>query len=49
MVSDGTKSVIEQSKASYKHQLQDGLEAEHRDRFVAIEPESGDHFFGGHL
>ena len=44
MVSEETKSVIERAKAIYQQELRDSLEAEHRDRFVAIEPESGDHF-----
>lgn len=44
MVSDETKSVIERAKAIYEQELRDSLEAAHRDRFVAIEPESGDHF-----
>lgn len=44
MVSDETKSVIERAKVIYEQELRDSLEAAHRDRFVAIEPESGDHF-----
>ena len=44
MVSEETKNVIERAKAIYEQELRDSLEAEHRDRFVAIEPESGDHF-----
>jgi hypothetical protein len=44
MMSEETKSVIEQAKAIYDQELRDSLEAEHRDRFVAIEPDSGDHF-----
>jgi hypothetical protein len=47
MVSDETKYVIERAKAIYERDLRDGLESEHRDRFVAIEPESGDHFLAG--
>ena len=43
MISEETKSVIEQAKAIYDQELRDILEAEHRDRFVAIEPDSGDH------
>ncbi|MGI9457702.1 MAG: hypothetical protein ACR2NU_14145 [Aeoliella sp.] len=44
MVSEETKNVIERAKAIYERELRDSLEAEHRDRFVAIEPKSGDHF-----
>lgn len=44
MVSEETKDVIARAKAIYERELREGLEAEHRDRFVAIEPESGDHF-----
>ncbi|MDA1141390.1 MAG: hypothetical protein O3B01_22745 [Planctomycetota bacterium] len=44
MVSEETKNVVEQSKTIYELQLRDSLEAEHRDRYVAIEPESGDFF-----
>ncbi len=46
MVSENTKSVIERSKRIYTEQLQTLLEAEHRGRFVAIEPESGESFLG---
>ena len=44
MVSKETKQVIEQAKAIYDQQLRTRLEAEHRDRFVSIEPESGEYF-----
>lgn len=44
MVSRETKSVIDRAKALYAETLQKRLEAEHMNRFVAIEPESGDHF-----
>ena len=46
MVSDETRKVIERAKAIYEQELREALEAEHRDRFVAIEPESGEHFLG---
>lgn len=46
MVSAETKSVIDRAKQMYASQLQDDLEAQHMDRFVAIEPESGDYFLG---
>jgi hypothetical protein len=46
MVSAATKQVIDRAKQIYADQLQSRLEAEHRDQFVAIEPESGDYFLG---
>ena len=46
MVSAETQSVIERAKRIYADRLQAVLEAQHRDRFVAIEPESGDYFLG---
>ena len=44
MVSPRTKSVIDRAKLLYDDELKQELEAEHMDRFVAIEPVSGDHF-----
>ena len=46
MVSAETKSIIERAKQIYAEQLQAVLEPTHSDRFVAIEPESGEHFLG---
>lgn len=46
MVSAETKSVIERAKQIYANQLQSDLESQHMDRFVAIEPESGEYFLG---
>lgn len=46
MVSAETKSVIDRAKRIYSDQLQAGLESQHMDRFVAIEPESGEYFLG---
>lgn len=46
MVSAETKSVIDRAKQIYAAQLQTNLESQHRDRFVAIEPESGEYFLG---
>lgn len=46
MVSADTRSVIERAKRIYAEQLQAVLELRHRNRFVAIEPESGDYFLG---
>lgn len=44
MVSTDTKAVIARAKRMYAEQLQAVLEPQHRDRFVAIEPESGEYF-----
>jgi hypothetical protein len=44
MISDHSKSVAEMAKRIYAERLRSQLEAEHLNRFVAIEPESGDHF-----
>ena len=46
MVSADTRSVIERAKRIYADQLQTVLEPQHRNRFVAIEPESGEYFLG---
>ena len=43
MISDETRAVIDQAKKIYE-EMRHALEAEYRDRFVAIEPESGDYF-----
>lgn len=44
MVSPETKLVIEGAKRVYAERLQALLEPNHLNRFVAIEPESGDYF-----
>ena len=44
MVSAETRSVIERAKRIYDERLRAALEADHHGRFVAVEPESGDHF-----
>ena len=44
MVSADTKSVIESAKRIYAEQLRTVLEPQHMDRFIAIEPESGEYF-----
>lgn len=49
MVSAETRSVIDRANRIYGERLQASLEAEHRDRFVAIEPDSGDHFLADTL
>lgn len=45
MVSEETKSVISRAKEIYER-LRSDLEANHRNQFVAIEPDSGDFFIG---
>jgi hypothetical protein len=49
MVSADTRSVIDRAKQIYAEQLQVALEADHRGRFVAIEPVSGDYFLADTL
>lgn len=49
MVSAESRSVIDRAKRLYAERLQPVLEAEHPDRFVAIEPESGDYFVADSL
>jgi hypothetical protein len=44
MISADTKSVIERAKRIYAEQLQAVLEPQQQNRFVAIEPESGEYF-----
>ena len=46
MVSADTRSVIERAKRIYAEQLRAVLEPQHLNRFVAIEPESGEYFLG---
>ena len=46
MVSADTKSVIQNAKLIYAEHLQAVLEPEHLNRFVAVEPESGEYFLG---
>jgi hypothetical protein len=46
MVSADVRSVIDRAKRIYADQFQASLESQHRNRFVAIEPESGDYFLG---
>ena len=49
MVSAETMSVVERAKLIYAQRLQATLEADHRDRFVAIEPDSGEYFLAESL
>jgi hypothetical protein len=44
MVSAETKRIIDRAKQIYGDQLRALLESQHMDRFVAIEPESGEYF-----
>ena len=44
MISADTKSVIERAKRIYAEQLQAVLEPQQQNRFVAIEPDSGEYF-----
>ena len=44
MVSAETRSVIDRAKHIYATELQGDLESEHMNRFVSIEPESGEYF-----
>jgi len=45
MVSNEARTVIQRAKQLYE-QYRQSLEVEHRNRFVAIEPESGEYFLG---
>ena len=44
MISSHTTQVAKRAKAIYSQQLQAELEASHPNSYVAIEPESGEHF-----
>lgn len=46
MVSADTRAVIDRAKRLYAERLRSLLEPQHLNRFVAIEPESGDYFLG---
>jgi hypothetical protein len=49
MVSEYTRSVAEQARRIYDERLRADLEARHPGRYVAVEPESGDHFLADTL
>ena len=49
MVSALTRSVAERASRLYDERLRDALESGHPGRFVAIEPESGEHFLADTL
>ena len=46
MVSKHSSAVAEKAKRIYEERLRAELEPKHRDKFVAIEPDSGDYFVG---
>lgn len=41
-----SQEIARQAKLVYENRLKLELEAHHRDRYAAIEPESGDYFLG---
>ena len=49
MVSPEGKSIIDRAKRIYTDRLQSELERDHFNRFVSIEPESGEFFLGDTL
>jgi hypothetical protein len=49
MITANKEAIVEQAQKIYADRLQVQLERDHRDRFVAIEPVSGDHFLGDTL
>lgn len=44
MISSHTTQVAERAKTIYRDQLKAQLEPDHADDYVAIEPDSGEHF-----
>ncbi len=46
MISPQSQDVATRAKLLYEEKLRDQLEREHRNQFVAIEPDSGDYFLG---
>ena len=49
MISAKRADVARRAKQLYEAKLRTKLEASHRDEFVAIEPDSGDYYFGSTL
>lgn len=49
MASSQTQFIAEQARRIYDERLRADLEAGHHGRYVAIEPESGDHFLADTL
>ena len=41
-----SRDLVRRAELIYEQQLRQTLEATHRDEFLAIEPDSGDHFLG---
>lgn len=46
MVSPEDKVIVDRAKRIYVERLQSDLERDHRNKYVAIEPESGEYFLG---
>ena len=46
MASPDSREFVRRAELVYEQRLREILEATHRDYFVAIEPDSGDHFLG---
>lgn len=46
MISDESKATAEKARKIYESQLRQQLEREHPDRYVCIEPLSGNYFIG---
>jgi hypothetical protein len=46
MVSQDSRALVRRAELVYEQNLKKTLEATHRHYFVAIEPDSGDHFLG---
>ncbi len=44
MVSENSENVAREAKRIYKERLRASLEESHMDEYVAIEPDSGEHF-----
>lgn len=46
MVTTKTEDVVRRATQLYEERLRESLERSNRDDFLAIEPDSGDYFFG---
>ena len=49
MVSESSQNLARRAERLYEEKLHSELEANHRNAFVAIEPESGEYFLGQSL
>ena len=49
MVTDQVRDTADRARRIYDQRLRAVLEADHSGQFVAVEPESGDHFLGDTL